>query len=373
LKYSAPCVRAYGWFELSLISQSKIRELHSQGESSRLDYKLLYDLSQDSEKMELAKDVCSIANFLYQTSGYGYLVIGIEDGTKRVVGINPTDYAETRIQQIVSSRTDPPPIFSVQHVVYRSVNLVVISLRRSTSGPHQVIRNSKPVGFPIRRGSTNDMMSTNEVFQAMQVRGRNFRRQPSDYETLSPGAAYRQLLDDCINALYELGYNRRSTVRIDYPGKHRKYGGYSPGRVFIKAVKTINRRRWNLFFSVEVQNATQVDLFRFDSSINGFLDENSRHRSIFIHLVGGSISSSYYTNREQFSSSHIRVTIEPRITYFGLGEGVSARVFTREILTKFFVSHIKSKEDIKMRIELIINWIRQHREMFDQIREVLQS
>ena len=87
------------------LSQSKIQELYSAGESSRLDYKLRYDLTNDAAKNELAKDASAIANFLYQTSGQGYLILGIADNGN-IVGVNLADYAETRIQQIISSRTN---------------------------------------------------------------------------------------------------------------------------------------------------------------------------------------------------------------------------------------------------------------------------
>jgi len=56
---------------VSPISQRKVRQLHANGENSRLDYKLLYNLREDTAKSELAKDVCAIANYLYQTSGQG--------------------------------------------------------------------------------------------------------------------------------------------------------------------------------------------------------------------------------------------------------------------------------------------------------------
>ena len=105
---------------MSSISQRKIRELHSTGESSRLDYKLHYNLRDDTAKTELAKDVSAIANYLYQTSGQGHLVIGTND-RGNPVGINLSDYSETRIQQIIGSRTDPPPTFTVYHVnLFRS-------------------------------------------------------------------------------------------------------------------------------------------------------------------------------------------------------------------------------------------------------------
>ena len=114
-----------------------------------------------------------------------------------------------------------------------------------------------------------------------------------------------------------------------------------------------------------------MDLWGVDGSISGLIDEHSlpKHRSIFIHFVHGTLSSSYFTNRIRNWSQCVRVTIEPRITYFGLGQGASDRYSSFDVyLPKFFVSHIKSKEDLKTRIELILNWIEQHQNMFEDIR-----
>lgn len=355
------------------ISQRKIRQLHATGENSRLDYKLLYNLREDTGKNELAKDVSAIANYLYQTSGQGYLIIGTDNGGNPI-GINPSHYSETRIQQIISSRTDPPPTFTVHHVNYSGVNLLIIKMRRNTSGPHQLKRNSRPSGFPVRRGSTTGMMTTNEVFQAMQTRGRSFTRQRSEYETLSPIIRYNTIREDCRLGLIELGVRESSIVRIDYAGGTGGFT-YHPSRTFLRKIKVINSRRWNLYFSFHAENANQADLFGLERSISGLINEYSlpKHRSIFIHFVHGTLSSAYFTSRERFFSGFVRIRIDPQITYFGTGQGISRRGYVRDMyIPKFLVSHIKSKEDMKTRIELILNWIEQHQQMFEDIRATFQ-
>jgi len=44
-----------------------------------------------------------------------------------------------------------------------------------------------------------------------------------------------------------------------------------------------------------------------------------------------------------------------------------------EYLPKFLVYHIKSKEDVKTRIELILNWIGQGQQMFEDIGTVIHE
>jgi len=137
-----------------------------------------------------------------------------------------------------------------------------------------------------------------------------------------------------------------------------------------------NSRRWNLFFSFQADSANQDDLLRVEDSIEGLISEHSlpRHRLIFIHIIHGSLSTSYFTLREHSFSGFVRIAIEPRITYFGTGQGTPSRRHVMDMyIPKFFVSHIKSKEDTKTRIELILNWIEQRRQMFEDIRATFQG
>ena len=48
------------------------------------------------------------------------------------------------------------------------------------------------------------MMTTNEVFQAMQTRGRTFARQRSEYETLSQQVRHQKIIDDFKEGLMEM-------------------------------------------------------------------------------------------------------------------------------------------------------------------------
>lgn len=156
------------------ITPSKIRKLLSRSEGAKLDFKQQLSLATQRDKLEFSKDVCAIAN---TSNGHGYIVIGIEDKTKRVLGINPSSINEARLQQIISSRSDPPPRFSVEFVYFKGANLAIIYIpRRTFAALHQV----KGVGFPIRRGSTTDTMTTIEIFATWQTRARARRIQTTE-------------------------------------------------------------------------------------------------------------------------------------------------------------------------------------------------
>lgn len=140
----------------------KIISLLQREEGPKLDFKLKLGLEIESGKKELAKDICAIAN---SRGGRGYLLIGIEDKTKRIIGIDPLEFKEEKIQQIVSTRIDPPVPISADIVSMKEKYIGVITIYNTEQKPHQV-RDSG--AFYIRRGSTTDIMRKEEIASMLQ-------------------------------------------------------------------------------------------------------------------------------------------------------------------------------------------------------------
>lgn len=140
----------------------KISILLKRDEGTKLDFKLKIDILIESGKKELAKDVCAIAN---SRGGRGYIVIGVEDKTKRVVGINVDEFMEEQFQQIISSRCEPPIPISLDFVIYQSRRLAIITIYDGGQKPYQLRENG---AFYIRRGSTTDTMRKDELISCLQ-------------------------------------------------------------------------------------------------------------------------------------------------------------------------------------------------------------
>ena len=232
-------------------------------------------------------------------------------------------------------------------------------MRRNTAGPHQLVKNKMGVGFPIRRGPTTGRMTANELFQAMQTKARSVTRQRSDYEMLSPPARQQQLIVDCETVLAEFASTPESVERIDIAAS----GRFHRARSFLKIERTLNSRRWNLYLSVYSKDATKYDMLEYNRSISPLFRNIPLHRSIFVHLVHGKMA-----RESSYSHDSIRVQVEPNITYLGLGEGANTTLDSY-LAPKFYVTQIKSMDDIHRRIDIIINWILQHRELFESIRQ----
>ena len=140
----------------------KISILLKRDEGTKLDFKQKMDILIESGKKELAKDICAIAN---SRGGRGYIIIGVEDKTKRIVGINASEFKEEQFQQIISSRCEPPIPISIEYVVYQSKNLAIITIYDGGQKPYQIRENG---AFYIRRGSTTDTMRKDELISCLQ-------------------------------------------------------------------------------------------------------------------------------------------------------------------------------------------------------------
>jgi len=147
------------------MDEQKLSSLLKKSEGPKLDFKMQMDLKSESGKKELAKDVIAIAN---SQGGRGHLIVGVEDKTKRIVGIIPSDYNEERIQQIVGNRCDPPLNLRVEYVEMSEETVLVITVFRSYKKPHQMRQTG---AFYIRRGSTTDVARRDEIASLLQTGG----------------------------------------------------------------------------------------------------------------------------------------------------------------------------------------------------------
>lgn len=148
------------------MNKNKLLALLKQEEGVKLDFKFKINLLTDSDKKEFVKDVIAMAN---SDGGKGYILFGVEDKTKRLVGIKDVPKnIEERIQQIVSSRSMPPvPVdFELIDVGKRQVG--ALTILKSRQIPHQMRDNG---AFYVRRGSTTDIAMRHEIAAMLQMQG----------------------------------------------------------------------------------------------------------------------------------------------------------------------------------------------------------
>lgn len=147
------------------MDRQKILSLLSREEGTKLDFKQRLNLDTESSKKEFAKDICAIAN---ARGGRGYILFGVEDKTKKIIGIRQEDFIEERLQLIVSTRIDPPIPISAELVNMENKFVGVITIYNTDQKPHQLRESG---AFYIRRGSTTDLMRREEIASMLQETG----------------------------------------------------------------------------------------------------------------------------------------------------------------------------------------------------------
>lgn len=141
----------------------KFKSLLNKQEGVKLDFKLKLTLKGESSKKELAKDVCAIAN---SKGGRGYIIVGIHDKSKAVVGLLDSELLkEEQVQQIVSSRCEPPIPISVDTLIVENKKVCVITIYNGEQKPYQIRESG---AFYIRRGSTTDTMRKLEILECFE-------------------------------------------------------------------------------------------------------------------------------------------------------------------------------------------------------------
>jgi len=147
------------------MDRSRLFALMSKPEGPKLDFKQTLSLNFDNEKKELAKDVSAIAN---SKGGRGYIIFGISDKEKNIIGIEPRKYSEEQIQQIISQRCEPPVNIKFEIEDIEGKHIGILTIYRHQQKPHQIRQTG---GFYIRRGSTTDMARRDEIASILQENG----------------------------------------------------------------------------------------------------------------------------------------------------------------------------------------------------------
>ena len=154
------------------LSESHVRQLvdNQVREGTDLDYKKEKIGSQDLDKKEFLRDICSLV-----TAGGGHLIIGIEEGegndsgvAKNICGIEVAniDQETTRLNQIIISGIFPRiNRISMKPIKLSTSNTYVIVIRipSSFTGPHGVTFKNSPPAFYSRTSSGKYALDVPEI------------------------------------------------------------------------------------------------------------------------------------------------------------------------------------------------------------------
>ena len=251
-----------------VMDKNKLKQLLKQEEGPKLDFKARLCLATESEKKELAKDVIAIAN---SRGGRGHIVFGVEDKTKKIIGVDPGNFKEEQIQQIIYNRCDPPVPVSVEFLEVDGKLVVVLTIYRSSHQPHQMMQTG---AFFIRRGSTTDTARRSEIANMFQENGL------MTYETVVLKNASMDHLDYSLVQQYFQNLNvvseNPSEILLEAMGiigQKGDDGGYHPT---IGGVLLFGKNPSLFLPHVYIKVAYNDNVKYFYGNILGMLDESCR-------------------------------------------------------------------------------------------------
>jgi len=155
---------------------TRLEQLLKQEESENLEFKREIHLDTNQGKAKFVKELLALANST-PNGERAYLIVGVEDKTGKLIGIEE-NLPEEKIQQIMASWCRPPVSLRVETQTLANKRLGVITIYGGR-GPHTPAKNfHDPQGglllretdVYIRRGSTVDVATPAEVIAIAQAR-----------------------------------------------------------------------------------------------------------------------------------------------------------------------------------------------------------
>lgn len=140
--------------------------------------------SSESKTLEFKRDLSSHEGILRtlvafaNTSG-GKLVIGVEDKTKKVLGIDKPLDTEERLTNIISDSISPKLVPNIEISPWRKTYLIVVEVYPSNNRPHYLKNKGLEKGTYIRIGSTNRLADSILINELQRVtRSESYDEQP---------------------------------------------------------------------------------------------------------------------------------------------------------------------------------------------------
>jgi predicted HTH transcriptional regulator len=190
---------------------SMLDELLVQHEGKTLEFKR--DVSSPDSLM---RSIVAFAN-----GAGGTVVIGVEDGTRRVRGVADPTRVEERLANLISDRIEPHLVPELQVIPWRKTHAIAIRVFPSPTRPHYVKAEGPERGIFVRVGSTNRRADPAQIEEIKRfVRGGTFDEEPMpdlNTEVLDFRAA-----SECFAPIRKLQRGDLRTLQLTIVHQHRE-------------------------------------------------------------------------------------------------------------------------------------------------------
>ena len=117
---------------------------------TRHEGKTLEFKRETSSPEGILKTIVAFAN----TSG-GVILLGVEDGTKKVKGVHDVLAEEERLANLIADSISPKLVPSMEVMPWRKAQILAVEIYPSPTRPHYLNRLGPVEGVFVRVGSTN--------------------------------------------------------------------------------------------------------------------------------------------------------------------------------------------------------------------------
>ena len=174
--------------------------------------------SPEGKTLEFKRDLSSPDRFLRtvvafaNTSG-GVILIGVEDGSARVLGVTDPLPLEERVANLISDTIRPRLLPDVEILKYRQTQVLAVQVYPSPARPHFIARAGLEAGAYARVGSTNRRADAALLAEMRRFAGgESFDEGP--LPALGPEAVDLQLAAECFAAVRTLTRPNLETLRL---------------------------------------------------------------------------------------------------------------------------------------------------------------
>jgi predicted HTH transcriptional regulator len=183
-------------------------------------------VQHEGKTLEFKRDVSSPDPLMrtivaFANGAGGTVVVGVENRTRRVRGVEDPTRVEERLANLISDRIEPHLVPELQIVPWRKTHAIVVRVYPSPVRPHYVKAEGQERGIFVRVGSTNRRADLAQVEEIKRfVRGGTFDEEPMP--ELSSEALDFRVASECFAPLRKLQRGDLRTLQLTVTHQHRE-------------------------------------------------------------------------------------------------------------------------------------------------------
>jgi predicted HTH transcriptional regulator len=172
----------------------------------------------ESKTLEFKRDLSSPEGVLrtitaFSNTSGGILIVGVEDKTKKICGVENPLLLEEKLASIISDSIVPKVVPDIEIIPYRNTYLIVVEIHPGSVRPYYLKKLGEPVGTYIRVGSTNRLADKIIISELKRfVLNESFDEQP--FPKLSSEAIDFRVASELFSSICKLTPSKLETLDI---------------------------------------------------------------------------------------------------------------------------------------------------------------